>query len=97
MPPLPESLRICAVCPNPCRSALGAGAAPPESRLPSPTAYLCYALAEGHLPPVPEIVASLRDLDTVRVCQERCVYGYRIAEDIAGFAAGLSAEAGHAA
>jgi len=97
MPPLPESLRICAVCPNPCRSALGATAGPPESRLPSAMAYLCYAIALGHLPPRADVVRSLRDLDAVRVCQERCVYGYRVADDIAAFTAGLSVEASDAA
>lgn len=97
MPPLPEPLRICAVCPNPCRSALGTAAGPPESRLPSAMAYLCYAIALGHLEPRADVVRSLRDLDAVRVCQERCVYGYRVADDIAAFAAGLSVEASDAA
>lgn len=72
-------LSICAFCPNPCRSAIPSGTFPPlESQLPSAMALLAGYLLDGCLDDPDALREALHDRTYVRLCQERCVYGYDV-------------------
>lgn len=72
-------LSICAFCPNPCRSAIPADMFPPlESQLPSAMSLLACYLLDGRLAEPDALREALLDRTYVKLCQERCVYGYDV-------------------
>lgn len=78
-----NTLKICAFCPNPCRSALPTdGPAPKESRLPSAQSLLALYLVDGRVLD-DSLLDTLADRDAVKVCQDRCVYGFDVDAAIA--------------
>lgn len=81
-------LRICAFCPNPCRSAVPEDMADQrESRTPSALAYLAVALNDGFVEPNAETQAALTDLGLAETCRPSCVYGFDVPEELRAFAA----------
>lgn len=72
-------LRMCAFCPNPCRSAI-----PPtldqqvESRTPSALALLALQVTLGRVPIDPSVREALLDLDAAIACRSACAYGFDI-------------------
>ena len=78
-----KTLKTCAFCPNPCRSALPIDdASAKESRLPSTQSLMALYLIEGTLSDE-AVRPVLQDRSVVRICQERCVYGFDIDAAIA--------------
>lgn len=80
-------LRICAFCPNPCRSAVPEDVADQrESRTPSALAYLAVALNDGFVKPDAETRAALADLELAETCRPACVYGFDVPAELRTFA-----------
>lgn len=78
-----DALKTCAFCPNPCRSALPIDeASARESSLPSTQSLMALYLSKDTVPSE-TVRSALEDRSVVRVCQERCVYGFDIDTAIA--------------
>jgi hypothetical protein len=78
-----KALKTCAFCPNPCRSALPIDeASAKESSLPSTQSLMALYLSNDTVPDE-AVRTALEDRSVVRVCQERCVYGFDIDSAIA--------------
>ncbi len=89
-----DLLRICAFCPNPCRSAVPEDMADQrESRTPSALAYLAVALNDGFVESDAETQAALADLELAEICRPACVYGFDLPAELRAFAAGQSDDA----
>lgn len=73
-------LRECAFCPNTCRPAWPADAAPQlESQTPSALALIALAVLDGRLDAQASgALAALQRRDTVRASQARCTFGHDI-------------------
>ena len=73
-------LRECAFCPNTCRPAWPADAAPQlESQTPSALALIALAVLDGRLDPARSgALAALQRRDAVRASQARCTFGHDI-------------------
>lgn len=69
------TLRMCALCPSPCRDAWPAlSKAPLESELPSGLALLAMAVLDGHIALDDEVRASLHVKPEAELCAQACVY-----------------------
>lgn len=72
-------LRMCAFCPNPCRSAIPATLDQQiESRTPSALSLLALQVFEGRAPHDPSVREALLDLEAAIACRSACVYGFDI-------------------
>lgn len=73
-------LRECAFCPNTCRPAWPADAAPQlESQTPSALALIALAVLDGRLDAQASgALAALQRRDAVRASQARCTFGHDI-------------------
>ncbi|MCL4746708.1 MAG: hypothetical protein KJZ83_15050 [Burkholderiaceae bacterium] len=73
------TLRMCALCPSPCRAAWPADLpAPLESELPSGLALLAMAVLDGQVVFDDGLKNALHVKPGARVCVEQCVYGLDI-------------------
>jgi hypothetical protein len=79
--PLYATLKFCACCPAPCRSAI-----PPsdesygEIQIPSSLALIALALLEGELPLDKRVEQTLRDTSATRHAVRSCAYGYDVVD-----------------
>lgn len=94
---LPDDLRICAFCPNPCRGAVPESAEGRlETQFPSALSYLALALHEGYVRPDAEVAATLANTGIAEICRPACVYGFDVPGDLHAFlASSRSVEAVH--
>lgn len=80
------TLRFCAWCPQPCRSAWPEAAAQREAATPSALSALALMLAEGRVRPDAAIAAALADTAMAEACRPACPYGHDIPAAIAAVA-----------
>lgn len=86
---LPDNLRICAFCPNPCRGAVPGSAEDHfETQLPSALSYLAVAVHEGYVQAAQDVTATLSQTEVAEICRPACVYGFDIPGDLRAFLAG---------
>ena len=69
-----NSIKFCALCPNPCRIQFPADVLPKESNMSSALAYLAHSIIEGFVEYTPEVRAQLSSLEGARGCREACPY-----------------------
>ena len=82
-----DLLRICAYCPNPCRSEIPEAVADQrESRTPSALAFLAVAVNEGFVRADSATEAALGDLELAELCRPACAYGFDVPSELRAFA-----------
>lgn len=82
-----DLLRICAFCPNPCRTAIPEEVIDQrESRTPSALAYLAVALDAGYVTADEATEAALGDLELAELCRPSCAYGFDVPGELRAFA-----------
>lgn len=93
-----DLFRFCAVCPNPCRSAIPADAADHqlESCTPSALSLIALAVVEGRLPFDADTRAALGRTGAARHCRAACPYGHDVASAIESFVERLGGNDEHA-
>ncbi len=72
------TLRFCAYCPNPCRSAWPAQALQNEAATPSAMALLTIAVLDGRVSADADVRARLADRRMAETCRPACPYGFDI-------------------
>lgn len=81
-----DLLRICAFCPNPCRSEIPEAVADQrESRTPSALAFLAIAVNEGFVRADAPTEAALSDLELAELCRPACAYGFDVPTELRAF------------
>ena len=82
-----DLLRICAFCPNPCRSEIPESTVDQrESRMPSALAFLAVAVSEGFVQADAPTEAALSDLKLAELCRPACAYGFDVPSELRAFA-----------
>lgn len=81
-----DLLRICAFCPNPCRSEIPEAVADQrESRTPSALAFLAVAVNDGFMQADAPTKAALSDLELAELCRPACAYGFDVPSALRDF------------